>query len=90
MVRETSPNQDPNTDAVPDGYMSRDEVLALLEERDAKHAESMAYVRSQLPVAMVPANSGGPGVDQHQRSWSLAEQESAQRGEVLDHWVINE
>jgi hypothetical protein len=75
----------------PDGeYISRTELEALLEERDKKHAEAMAEVRAKLPVAMVPAHSGGPGIDQHQKSWSLAEQEAAARGEMLDHWEIRE
>jgi hypothetical protein len=95
MVRETNkPGDEPEVNvpdtSVPEGYMSRDEVLALLEERDKQHAEDMAAVRARVPVAMVAANGGGPGVDQHQVSWSLAEQEAAQRGEVLDHWVTRD
>jgi hypothetical protein len=58
-----------------------------LDKRDKEHAEELAEVRQMLPTAMVPAHSGGPGVDNHQASWSLAEQEAAARGETLDHWT---
>jgi hypothetical protein len=68
-------------------YLTRDEVIALLADQQARHDEEMASVTARLPVAMVAANAGGPGVDQHQASWSLAEQEAAARGDVLDHWV---
>jgi len=70
------------------GYISREELDRILAERDKKHAEEMAVVRSRLPVAIVPANAGGPGNDNHQVSWSLAEQEAAARGEILDTWTV--
>lgn len=57
-----------------------------LDKRDKEHADELAAVRATLPSAMVPANGGGPGVDNHQPSWSLAEQELAAAGESLDHW----
>lgn len=69
-------------------YMSRAEVEALLKERDDKHAKETATLRAALPQAQVPANGGGPGNDNHQTSWSLAEQEAAARGETLDHWDV--
>ena len=72
----------------PSGYISREELEEILAARDRQHAEEMASVKARLPVAMVPAHSGGPGIDNHQSSWNLAEQESAARGEILDHWVI--
>jgi hypothetical protein len=78
----------PPENTTPSGYISRDELDRILAERDQKHAEEMATVKSRLPVAIVPANGGGPGNDNHQVSWSLAEQETAARGDVLDHWVI--
>lgn len=79
---------EPNYGDAPEGFVSRAELDAILADRDAKHAEAMAAVKSKLPVAMVAANSGGPGTDNHQASWSLAEQEAAAKGQVLDHWVI--
>lgn len=81
---------DPNFGAVPAGYISREELEQILAERDAKHAEAIAAVKSRLPVAMVPAHSGGPGIDNHQTSWNLAEQEAAARGESHDHWVTRD
>jgi len=86
MVRENG-TPDPETATTPAGYISLADLDAILEERDRKHAEALASVKQLLPVAMVPANSGGPGIDNHQRSWSKAEQEAAQRGEVLDTWT---
>lgn len=71
--------------------ISRDELDRIiqerLDERDREHAEELAAVRSTLPSAMVPANGGGPGTDNHQVSWNLAEQEAAARGETLDTWT---
>lgn len=72
----------------PSGYISREELEEILAARDRAHAEEMASVKSRLPVAVVPMHSGGPGNDNHQNSWNLAEQEAAARGEILDHWVI--
>lgn len=72
----------------PSGYISREELEHILAERDRAHAEEIASVKSRLPVAVVPQHSGGPGNDNHQNSWNLAEQEAAARGEILDHWVI--
>lgn len=90
-VPGTAPTPPPQSSPPPPaGYMSREEVLELLAERDRKHAEEMATVKSRLPVAMVPMHSGGPGIDQHQDSWNLAEQEAAARGEILDHWAIRD
>ncbi len=57
-----------------------------LAEQQRAHDQELADVRQMLPTAMVPAHGGGPGVDNHQSSWSLAEQEAAARGETLDHW----
>lgn len=71
-------------------YMSREEVEALLAERDAKAEARVARARASVPQAQVPEHGGGPGVDQHQRSWSLAEQEAARRGETLDHWEVDD
>lgn len=77
-------------DDVPSGYVSREELERILAERDAKYQEDLAAAKARVPVAQVPAHSGGPGVDNHQVSWSLAEQEAALRGETLDHWVIRD
>ena len=81
-------DENPDETAVPDGYISRAELEEILAARDRKHAEEVETYRARMPVAMVPANAGGPGYDNHQASWSLAEQEAAQRGEILDHWII--
>jgi hypothetical protein len=92
MVRESTPavpeDDPPVSDAPSAGYISLPDLDVLLAERDAKHAAELAAMVARVPVAMVAANAGGPGVDQHQQSWSLAEQEAAQRGETLDHWVL--
>jgi len=78
-------NETPESDT-----LTRDEVNRLIAEairqRDEEHEAQLAEVRQMLPTAMVPANGGGPGVDNHQVSWSLAEQEAAAAGETLDHW----
>jgi hypothetical protein len=72
------------------GMLTREEVETLiadrLSERDREHAEQVAKLQAQVPQLVVPAHSGGPGNDNHQRSWNLAEQEAAKRGEHLDHW----
>jgi len=81
---------DPNATKAPSGYVSREELEHLLAERDRKHAEEVAEYKSRVPQLMVAANAGGPGSDNHQRSWSLAEQEVAARGEILDHWDIRD
>jgi hypothetical protein len=67
---------------------SKDDVAQMiqdaLDKRDKDHAEQLAAVRAAYPQALVPIHGGGPGSDNHQPSWSLAEQEAATRGE--DHW----
>lgn len=83
-----NPTEETVTNSPGNGYISREELEAILAERDKKHAEELSAVRAKVPVAMVPANSGGPGIDQHQVSWSLVEQEAAARGDVLDHWNL--
>lgn len=72
------------------GTITRAELEEILAERDRKHAEAMAVVKARVPSAMVAEHAGGPGVDQHQQSWSLAEQEAARRGEVLEHWSLRD
>lgn len=63
-------------------------VSAALREQADEHAKNMAAALQQAnPGNLVPAHAGGPGHGRHQRSWSLAEQEAAARGEVLDHWT---
>jgi hypothetical protein len=68
------------------GYISLEQLEEILAARDKQHAEQLAAVTSRLPTLMVAANAGGPGSDNHQVSWSLAEQEAASRGEVLPSW----
>lgn len=91
MATDKSDNtMTPKSDTPPSSdSISRSELNEILAERDRKHAEEMAEVRLHVPQAMVAANSGGPGSDNHQRSWSLAEQEVAARGDVLEHWEIS-
>lgn len=88
MVRETNPEPETPDADNDQGYMSRADVEALLIARDQKHAQEMAAMKSRLPVAQVAAHAGGPGYDNHQASWSKAEQELSQSGEVLDTWDI--
>lgn len=71
----------------PEGFISRAELEEILAARDKEHADQLALAKSRIPTAMVAANSGGPGTDNHQVSWNLAEQEAASRGEFLDHWT---
>ena len=71
-------------------FISRAELEDILRERDQQHSERLARARAGIPQAMVPAHGGGPGIDQHQTSWSLAEQEVARRGETLDHWEVDD
>lgn len=82
--------QDQSKSNAPEGYISRAELDQILAERDRKHEEELATVKARLPQLQVPAHGGGPGNDQHQNSWNLAEQEAAARGEVLDHWELKE
>lgn len=91
MVREMTPSPDETPQqTAPEGYISREELEQILAERDRKHAETMETFRARLPIAMVPAHSAGPGINNHQASWSKAEQEAAQRGETLDHWTVTD
>ena len=72
------------------GMLTRDEVDRLisekLAERDRDHAAEVAKLQAQVPQLVVSAHGGGPGNDNHLRSWSLADQEAARRGDDLDHW----
>lgn len=74
----------------PEEYVKRDDVDRLIQnalrERDEQNAQALNEARAAYPSGLVPAHAGGPGVGHHQRSWSLAEQEAASRGETLDHW----
>lgn len=59
-----------------------------LSKRDAEYQGRIAdALAAANPGNLVPAHSGGPGNNRHQKSWSLAEQEASLRGETLDHWV---
>lgn len=82
-------NETETTEA-PAGYISRAELEKILAERDKAHAETIAAIKSRMPVAVVAQHGGGPGNDHHQESWNLAEQEAARRGETLDHWVVRD
>lgn len=90
-ARNMAPQDDESTEtaptAPPEGYISLAQLNEILEERDRKHAEAMAIAKAAMPRAMVAAHAGGPGYDNHQVSWSLAEQEASKRGDVLDHWT---
>jgi hypothetical protein len=73
-------------------YVPLAEVQRLIDEalskRDREHSEQLAATLAAAnPGNLVPAHGGGPGHNRHQRSWSLAEQEAAARGEELEHWV---
>jgi hypothetical protein len=76
---------DPNAGS---GYVKQEDVEAIvaraIAERDKQHAEEVASLRAVMPVALVPANSGGPGYDDHRQSWNLAAQEIAQSGKWED------
>jgi hypothetical protein len=87
MVRETNSEIPEIPDSAPEGYISLAELNEILDKRDKAHAEQLAVIAARLPVAQVAANAGGPGYDNHQPSWSLAEQEAAARGETLEHWT---
>lgn len=89
MATEPNFGETENQEA-PSGYISREELDRILAERDKQHAEEMAAVKTRLPALMVAQHGGGPGTDNHQVSWNLAEQEAARRGEILDHWDIRD
>jgi hypothetical protein len=67
---------------------ARDDIDARIEsalkKRDAEHEAEMAKMRAQVPQTAVPAHGGGPGVDNHMPTWSLAAQEASARGEHDD------
>lgn len=44
-------------------------------------AASQQRVTAMTPQSQVPANGGGLGVDHHEDSWSLAQQEAANAGD---------
>lgn len=90
MATEPNFGAETETDEAPSGYISREELERILAERDRKHAEEIAAVKTRIPQAIVAQHGGGPGNDNHQVSWNLAEQEAARRGETLDHWVIRD
>lgn len=96
-VQGVQRQQEPREEVTPDtraehreggGTITRDELERILADREAAHREELQAARAGFPSAQVPAHSGGPGADNHQRSWSLVEQEAALRGETLDHWDI--
>jgi len=74
------PQQQPADQAAETDYAER---IAALETQLANAQRAAA----RAPFLLVPANGGGPGNDNHQPSWSQAEQEIAQRGEWLDTWT---
>lgn len=77
----------PPADTITISVDDLDRIIAeKLAERDAAHQRELEEVLSRLPQLMVPAHGGGPGTDNHQRSWSLAEQELARSGVTLDSW----
>lgn len=86
MTQPFNPVGDQPQQSAPEGYISRSDLEQILQERDQRHAEEMEAVKARLPQLQVPAHSGGPGFDNHQKSWNLSEQEAAARGEHLDHW----
>lgn len=93
MLNRRRDREDRAEPAEPELHTGRDmitraELDKILEEREAAHREQLQAARAGFPSAQVPAHGGGPGADNHQRSWSLAEQEVALRGETLDHWKI--
>lgn len=82
--QEIQQEQNPREEDRP---LTRAEVEEILAERDKRHADELAQARAGFPQSSVAAYAGGPGVDNHQPSWSQVEQEYAARGEKLDHWV---
>lgn len=58
-------------------------------ELEKQLAASNARVTAMTPQSGVPANGGGPGVNNHLDSWSLAQQEAANAGEWHDEWGDN-
>lgn len=85
-----NPRSNPSRES--SGMLSREEVERIiadrLAERDEEHAAEVARLQAQVPQLVVPAHGGGPGNDNHQRSWNLAEQEAARRGDQLEHWDV--
>lgn len=82
--RHSEPPQKPEGDTV---YTKSDvdKMLADLKDELSKANQKIA---ARIPNALIVQNGGGPGNDNHQSSWSLAEQELAQAGETLEHWVL--
>lgn len=60
-----------------------EKVAAALALREQQHADQVTALRAMIPDHTIPQNGAGPGIA-IRRSWSLAEQEAAARGE--DHW----
>lgn len=60
-----------------------DKVAAALAQRDAQHQATVDAMRAMIPDHTIPQNAGGPGIT-IRKTWCLAEQEAAGRGE--DHW----
>lgn len=83
---DETPRYSAEENVAPGDSITRAELDRILAERDRKHAAELAEVRTKIPTAVIPQHGGGPGNDNHQVSWNLAEQEAAARGDVLDHW----
>lgn len=87
IQEEQNPRREDREDREEDRPLTRAEVEEILAERDRRHSEELAQARAGFPQSSVAMYAGGPGVDNHQPSWSQVEQEAAARGEKLDHWV---
>lgn len=80
MVDKTGTTSDPAADL--DAIIAA-KVAEALATKEQQHAEQVAALRAMVPDHTIPQNGAGPGIS-IRRSWSLAEQEAAGRGE--DHW----
>lgn len=80
---------DPRTE-VPPGLTYGD-LDSLIEERmqarDLEHQRELEALQARVPSDTVPLHGAGPGLSKR-RSWSLAEQEAAYRGELPEEYYV--
>lgn len=80
----------PETQQPPTGdtVYTKSDVDKMIADLKEELSAANAKIAARIPDALIVQNGGGPGNDNHQSSWSLAEQELAQAGKTLEHWIL--
>lgn len=60
-------------------------IAERMQARDLEHQREIEDMQARIPSDTIPMHGAGPGLSKR-RSWSLAEQEAAHRGELPDEY----